>query len=130
MSESVIFFVPGQPRPKQSFRVGADGAGYTDPGVKQWQEDVGWEAKRAMIDRDQLIGRLEVTLVFWRRDWTRVDCDNLSKAVLDGMKQIVFQDDDQVIDLHVHKRISKEHPGCRVIARSSRGELCEEFSLF
>jgi len=34
----------------------------------------------------------------------RADVDNLSKSILDGLNGIAFEDDSQVVDLHVHKR--------------------------
>lgn len=37
---------------------------------------------------------------------SKVDCDNLAKAVLDAMNHLAFYDDSQISDLHVVKRYS------------------------
>jgi Holliday junction resolvase RusA-like endonuclease len=106
----VTFFVKGEPRPKQSFRVGRNG-GYTHPRVKAWQIDVATDALQSMRE----IGRLQepfkmelsATLLFTLGDDRRVDLDNLSKAVLDGLNGIVYEDDRQIIDLHLRKTVRK-----------------------
>lgn len=41
----------------------------------------------------------------------RKDLDNLSKAVLDGLNGVVWEDDKQVIDIHLRKYHLKTHPG-------------------
>ena len=108
--QTIQFFVKGEPRPKQSFRSTGHGRGYTHPRVKAWQTEVSAEAQNAMraagmfnepLDRD-----LFVELVFTLGDHRRVDLDNLSKAVLDGMNGIVWTDDRVIVDLHLRKRIS------------------------
>ena len=108
--QTIQFFVKGEPRPKQSFRSTGHGRGYTHPRVKAWQTEVAVEAQNAMraaglfnepLDRD-----LFVELVFTLGDHRRVDLDNLSKTVLDGMNGVVWTDDRVIIDLHLRKRIT------------------------
>jgi Holliday junction resolvase RusA-like endonuclease len=41
------------------------------------------------------------------------DLDNLAKTVLDGMNGIVYQDDSQIVELHISKKYS-DHP-CTVV---------------
>lgn len=48
-------------------------------------------------------GEFAVSLQFFLGNSRRVDLDNLSKAVLDGMKGIIFGDDQQVVILHLEK---------------------------
>lgn len=53
-----------------------------------------------------------VELWFWtdgRRD-RRADVDNLQKTVLDGLNQIVWNDDRQVVQLHGYVFRDAEHP--------------------
>ncbi|HAR46102.1 MAG TPA: hypothetical protein DCS05_08010 [Nitrospiraceae bacterium] len=106
----IAFFVEGEPRPKQSFRVAGHGRGFTPARVKAWQTDVACEAQRAMRE----IGRfnepfdmrlLVVRLIFFLGDHRRVDLDNLSKAVLDGLNGICYDDDRQIVELKLKKTV-------------------------
>ena len=98
------FCVEGQPVPKQSYRA-VKGGGYTSPRVKAWQEAVAWKAKEAMQWRNPIEGPVSVRLVFILKNKRRMDCDNLSKGTLDGMRGIVYKDDNQIVNLHIIKRI-------------------------
>ena len=89
-----------QPLPKQSFRY-SKGGGYTDPKIKAWQEHVAWKTK--MLCNEPSRECFEVALVFYRYQKHRVDLDNLSKAVLDGMNGVVWVDDTQVHKLTLEK---------------------------
>lgn len=111
MKPLVEFRVDGQPLPKQSFRALKSGGGYRDPRISAWQSRVAGEARITMQGREILSGPLFVEITFWRKDSSRVDGDNLSKAVLDSMSGIVYRDDQQVVDLFVHKRVDRENPG-------------------
>ena len=108
--EPVAFYVEGKPVPKQSYRHSKNG-GYTSPRVKAWQEHVAWIAQSEMRGEPTLTGDLAVSMTFSLHDRRRRDLDNLSKGVLDAMNGIVFDDDRQVVDLHLRKQYSKEHPG-------------------
>jgi len=106
----IDFYVHAVPRAKQSFRYTANGGGYTDPGVKAWQAIVKREAFAAMYQRDKFSGPVAVDLEFHLPTKRRIDADNLSKGVLDALNGVVFDDDCQVMDLHITKIIEK--PGC------------------
>ena len=47
------------------------------------------------------------------------DLDKLTRAALDALTGVVFHDDAQVVDLHVHKFYSPT-PGVRVVVRDAR----------
>jgi len=100
------------PLPKQSF-VKTKKGGYTNPRIKAWQNTVSWEAKIAMNGKDRLEGPLEAHLWFVRPNKRKVDVDNLSKAILDAMNEIVYSDDKNVMDAYIHKRYGKP-PGIYV----------------
>ena len=104
----INFTVHGQPVPKQSFRVGQTG-GYIDEKVTQWQENVGWEALAARQRRELelLKGPVKVWLEFYMATDRKVDVDNLAKAVLDSCNGVLWEDDRQVVNLHILKRTSK-----------------------
>jgi Holliday junction resolvase RusA-like endonuclease len=109
---TIAFSVLGEPVPKQSFRIGKDG-GYTDPRVKVWQDMV---AASAMIAKNEnqveiIDGPVTVAIDFYLGNRRRIDLDNLSKAVLDGLKGVIFVDDQQVIGLYLRKFIKKNAAG-------------------
>lgn len=105
---SITIEVSGEPRPKQSFRYSSRGGGYTAAPVKAWQDTVAWEAKIAMKGMDMLSGYLSATMIFRLGNKRRVDLDNLSKAVLDAMNGIVYEDDTIVCKLKLYKMVVKK----------------------
>ena len=114
----VSFFVGGEPRAKQSFRYSKTG-GFTPARVKVWQGEVGWQALMAIraINRSDPIPKsatIRVTLDFHLGNKRRIDLDNLSKAVLDGLNGIVWVDDQQVTQLTITKSASSKKPGVQV----------------
>ncbi len=107
----IIFIIEGTPVPKQSFRYKKSGS-YIHPRIKAWQDIVGWKAREAMQGKIRLDGPVAVRLVFTLNHRRKVDLDNLSKAVLDAMNGIVYEDDNQVVNLHIVKHvIPKAQPG-------------------
>jgi Holliday junction resolvase RusA-like endonuclease len=121
----ITFFVEGNPVAKQSFKVSRSGGrvmGFTPARVKSWQEAVAWTAQRRMraLRLDEPIdGNLTVRLTFFLKDARRIDSDNLSKCVLDGLNQVVWIDDRQVIDLIITKYICRDHQGVLVRVESN-----------
>ena len=109
------FFVEGNPVPKQSFNMGKYG-GYPKKGVKEWEELIGWQAKLCHRGTP-LQGNLQVDMQFYLGHKRRVDLDNLSKSVLDGMNGIVYEDDRQVVKLYLEKYYDKERPGVMVTVK-------------
>ena len=105
----IRFFVSGDPVPKQSFRYSGHGGGYTDPRVTAWQHQVGYAARQNIAE--PIAGSVSLKLYFYLRDNRRVDADNLSKAVCDALQGIAYQDDKQVVDLHIKKIIYRNDPG-------------------
>lgn len=112
------FFVPGEPRAKQSFRVthkGKKTAGFQPARLRSWQEAVAWEAKLAGFKPDNLLaGEIGVSLTFYLPTRRKIDLDNLSKAVLDGMNGVVYEDDQQTVELRIRKFYRPSAPGVRV----------------
>jgi len=126
MTTSVVeFFVKGEPRAKQSFRASKTGkGGFTPAYIKAWQSDVGWCAQKAIreIDMlDPLEGNLTVELIFFLGNYRRIDLDNLSKAVQDGLNHITWKDDQQNISLILNKYVCVDSQGVLVkISENSR----------
>lgn len=113
----ISFFVPGVPRPKQSFRVAGRGRGFTPARIKAWQSDVGWAAQMAMRALgmvDPICGNLAVHLTFFLPNARKVDNDNLAKCVQDAMNGIVYKDDQYNVRLVVDKYICRARQGVYV----------------
>jgi Holliday junction resolvase RusA-like endonuclease len=113
----ISFFVPGEPRAKQSFRVAGRGRGFTPARVKAWQSDVGWAAQlrmRAMGMVDPIGGNLTVRITFFLKTARKVDLDNLAKCVQDGLNGIVWYDDQQNVRLVLDKYICRAKQGVYV----------------
>lgn len=133
------FTVVGTPKPQGSKRayinrrtgkpVLTESAGAP---LKDWRTDVQQAAIRAQGVLPPLDGPVRVTLRFaltrpkshpkTRETWptTRPDIDKLTRAVLDSVTHICFNDDSQVTDLLVFKQWG-DPPGVTVIVEDARG---------
>ena len=119
--QAVSFHVWGTPVAKQSFRVREDGRHYQSARVKDWQRTVAQWANVAMSQYGPMAGDLSVSLEFYMPNRRRVDLDNLSKAVCDALQDIVYQDDKQIVELHLAKFIDRDNPGVGVQVRERIG---------
>jgi len=100
----VSFLVDGEPLPKQSYRA-VKGGGYTSPRIKAWQDTVALAAREAMQGREPEQGEVAMLVVFVRSNHKRADLDNLNKAVADALRGIVYEDDCQIVTLHLVKHV-------------------------
>ncbi len=102
---SILFVVPGQPRPKERARVTARGT-FTPQQTRDYERAVYTRAACALADvhmwgawpRDAWY-RCEIAL--YTRDRRIPDTDNVGKAILDGCKGALWDND---------KRVSAPHP--------------------
>lgn len=77
--------------------------------------NVEWQEKLAMswvaqVGRGFGSARVSVRIVVYRGSRRRCDVDNLAKQVLDGLNGVAWDDDCQVDDLHVTRRLDRERP--------------------
>lgn len=118
MKQRVAFVVQGNPIPKARPRVVLRGdkqtMAYTPQRTRNWEAWVNWQAKEAMRGRAPFEGPVSMTLKFYRKDRTRVDGDNLEKAVADALNGTVYLDDDQVVECHRYKRLDPAWPRVEV----------------
>lgn len=63
------------------------------------------EEVRKHLPIDKIKGRVRMELLFGFRDKRKRDLDNLNKPLIDAMKNIVIEDDDQVWELIMKKEI-------------------------
>lgn len=109
----IEFFVPGHPitahRPRLSH-----GRVHMDPEYLVWEEQVGYTAL-AEVD-EPMDGYVVLALHFFSDSWAMQDIDNLSKAILDGLRGVLFHDDRQVVNLHLFKSQPIDEEGVLVRA--------------
>ena len=115
-ASQIIFRVDGLPIPKQSFRFSKFG-NYQPERLVAWQNNVAVCARQAVLGAAPFLGAVMVELTFALPDRRRRDLDNLSKGVLDAMRQIVYHDDTQIVDLLLHKRYGKQ-PGVVIVVEA------------
>ena len=67
---------------------------YTPRKVREWEQQVAWEARAAGWQCVE--GEVELEVTFWSsRRWPG-DLDNLLKSLLDGLNGVAYRDDRQV----------------------------------
>lgn len=129
MTPLISFFVASEPRAKQSFRASRRGGGFTPAYIKAWQAEVGWTAQQRMRSLgliDPICGNLTVEMIFFLGNHRRIDSDNLSKAVQDGLNGIVWEDDQQNIRLVIEKYVCLTRQG--VLVKISKNERTLEIT--
>ena len=125
MTFQVMFTVYGAPVPKGRPRFAKRGAfvqTYTPEKTKSYESEVAMMAKAAMGSSKALFSPLEafIYLTFpipfsyskkrsqaclsgQEKHTKKPDGDNCAKAIIDGMGGIVFDNDSQIVSLHIHK---------------------------
>lgn len=85
---------------------------YNPKQYRAFKEELGWYALRAMKGQDLLKGalRLDVKVYKKRRDlltkcWG--DVDNFTKAVMDSLNGICYEDDAQIVQINAQKLIGE-----------------------
>lgn len=138
---SLSITIPGAPVAKGRPRVttfGGHARAYTPGKTRRYEDLIRLEAGRAMEGRELLAGPLSVQVNAFvpipksmtkakraaalegaLRPTTRPDCDNYAKT-MDALNGIAWQDDSQVVTLHVAKHYS-DHPRLEFVA-SELGE--------
>jgi Holliday junction resolvase RusA-like endonuclease len=117
---AVEFTIPGDPVPKARPRFGK-GRTFTERKTVAAEKRVGLEYLAAGGRR--LTGPVEVICSFFRENERRVDVDNLTKLVLDGLNGIAFEDDSQVVLLVASKVVAPELPQTIVTVQKARERL-------
>lgn len=85
---------------------------------KRNKETIGWEA-RSQYRGKPLDTPLRVNLALYWPDKRKHDIDNI-KVILDALTGIVWEDDNQIIDLHITKHFDKQKPRAELTFESAK----------
>lgn len=92
--------LPYPPLLNHLYRRAARGGMYMTAEAVAWKDEAGWRAREAGIEK--LTGPVAVELQVYRP--RRVgDVDATTKVMLDAMNGIAWDDDSQVVELHVYR---------------------------
>jgi Holliday junction resolvase RusA-like endonuclease len=93
--ERFDFVVVGTPRSRQRRRRNAG---------DDWKESVRTAARmRWPTSRAPYAAELQIVIIYFYRDETTIDVDNISKLILDAIKGFLFDDDKLIAQLTVRK---------------------------
>lgn len=112
-SLSLSCVVPGPPQPKERPRVARGGA-YTPSRTSAYEWRVLCAAKVARPRRWPMDARYRVSIVAHFADRRRRDLDNVAKAVLDGLNDVVWGDDSQVDDMRIVRALDRANPRAEI----------------
>ena len=85
------------------------GRRYLTPEGKATKLEMGWEAKRLWKEKPYK-GNLSVNVMFYFKDKRMLDIDGGLKALFDCLTGIIWEDDDQITEMHVFKEVDKKNP--------------------
>ena len=85
---------------------------------KDTKEAISWEIKSQNKSKQLMKGNVGVYIDFYFPD-NRKDIDGCLKATLDCLNKLVWEDDRQVVELHVYKNIDKENPRTEIEVREA-----------
>lgn len=96
VNRQVTFTIEGEPVAKERPRFcRKTGRTYTPKKTQDFEKFVGWCAAQQMRGISIMTGEIACRLTFWVCGTTK-DCDNMVKAVLDGLNGVAWVDDSQV----------------------------------
>ena len=103
------------PTSKERPRATRSGHFYTPAKTRQFESSVKTLARQHWGNKEPLEMNLEAILTFYSKrpkttklQYPRKDVDNLSKAVLDALNQVIYKDDSQIVKLTASKQWANE----------------------
>ena len=94
ISTNALYFTGGQRR--------------LTPKARYIKHSIGWEA-RDQFHGEPLKGDLRIRVEMYFGDKRKRDIDNI-KALLDALSGIVWEDDSQIVELHLFKHVGAKKP--------------------
>lgn len=80
--------------------------------AREAKETIFWEAK-SQIKRDPFKGDITVEIYLFFPDNRKRDIDNI-KGLIDALTGVCWEDDSQIVDLHIRKYIDKDKPRAEI----------------
>lgn len=99
--DKTSFVVPGTPVGKERARKGKNGTFYTPTRTREYENLVAWEARMAHVG-DTFPGPVKLDLLI-KSSKCRADTSNILKAIEDAMNGIVYNDDRQIMEIHIRR---------------------------
>jgi Holliday junction resolvase RusA-like endonuclease len=84
-------------------------SGYMTAEGRALKEDFQWQAKTQWAAKP-LTGEIAVTVNFYFGSARKRDLDNQNKLILDALSGITYEDNSQINDLHLIRRIDRKNP--------------------
>ncbi|MBR4904133.1 MAG: RusA family crossover junction endodeoxyribonuclease [Selenomonadaceae bacterium] len=116
----IVILVEGEPVPAQRPRFSGRRC-YQPARNVEYRSEVEYAARLAMRGKQPLKGALSANVKLYRKykPTSRIfgDVDNHLKALFDGMNQIVFEDDAQIVQCSVSKHTDKKNPRAEIWIR-------------
>ena len=81
---------------------------------RETKEALSWEI-RSQVTNKPLTDSVALNVLFYYGDKRKRDIDAYLKILLDAMTGIVYEDDNQVTELHVYKDVDKEEPRTEIL---------------
>lgn len=104
------FTLPISPSANRYWRV-YRGRAVKSEAAKEYQNTAGWLAKSQGVE--VMSGAVGIRLTVYRKQKSG-DLDNYAKCLLDSLRGIAYQDDKQVVELHLYRRDDKQNPRVEV----------------
>ena len=107
----VRFVLEGRPVPKERPRMARNGHVYTPGKTVEAEKRVAEAYAVASVAAHgrvvRFVGDVEIRMGFMMPDRRRSDWDNLAKLVCDGLNDVAYDDDTQIVNAQIFKASSK-----------------------
>lgn len=114
-AQSIVLALP--PSANRYWRYGTNGV-YVSEEAENYKAGVKWKALHQQLQ--PMAGNVAVYVNVYRARKAG-DLDNYAKVMLDALKGVAYQDDNQVVELHMWRHDDKDNPRVEVELRTAQG---------
>ena len=112
--ETIAFTVHGIPIPKMGELPLRNAATLRETQLATWINRIGWTARAVMAGRPAIEGPVRAILEVVMPNRNPVDSCCMWSSVLDGIRQIIILNDDQVANLKITRSVNAHDPCVRI----------------